>query len=119
MLESEGYRLLRQSIGQVCAQRRQFNLAEAVNEILITLGPTLRKTPYQIDSDIDPSIVLDSYPGALGQVLVNLINNALLHAFDGASQGLISVQAFATETIAASRQWSFTGRMNLWWKSTE
>ena len=82
---------------QASAQRRQFNLAEAVNEILITLGPTLRKTPYQIDSDIDPSIVLDSYPGALGQVLVNLINNALLHAFDGASQGLISVQAFATE----------------------
>jgi PAS domain S-box-containing protein len=82
---------------QASAQRRQFNLAEAVNEILITLGPTLKKTPYQIDSEIDTSIVLDSYPGALGQILVNLINNALLHAFDGASQGLISVKAFATE----------------------
>ncbi|MBH2031967.1 MAG: PAS domain S-box protein [Pseudomonadales bacterium] len=82
---------------QASAQRRQFNLAEAVNEILITLGPTLKKTPYQIDSEIDASIVLDSYPGALGQILVNLINNALLHAFDGASQGLISVKAFATE----------------------
>jgi signal transduction histidine kinase len=85
------------AVDQASAQRREFNLAEAVSEILITLGPTLKKTPYQIDSNIAPDIVLDSYPGALGQILVNLINNALLHAFDGRQQGLISVQAFASE----------------------
>ena len=85
------------AVDQASAQRRQFNLAEAVNEILITLGPTLRKTSHQVDSNIDPSITLDSYPGALGQIIVNLINNALLHALAGSRHGLISVQAFCTE----------------------
>ena len=26
---------------------------------------------------------MDSYPGALGQVIINLVNNAYLHAFEG------------------------------------
>lgn len=35
---------------------------------------------------------LDSYPGPLGQVLVNLINNALLHAFHAREQGCIELR---------------------------
>jgi signal transduction histidine kinase len=38
-------------------------------------------------------LVLDSYPGGLGQVLSNLINNALLHAFDEAKAAKIVISA--------------------------
>lgn len=84
------------AVDQASSQRRNFHLIEVVNEIIITLGPTLKKTPFKIDCDIDDSLWLDSYPGALGQILVNLINNALLHGFDGRVQGLIKVQAYAS-----------------------
>jgi len=36
---------------------------------------------------------MDSYPGPLGQVLTNLINNAMLHAFEDRTGGLVRVIA--------------------------
>jgi signal transduction histidine kinase len=36
---------------------------------------------------------MTSEPGALGQVLINLINNAYLHAFEGRSNGVLTISA--------------------------
>ncbi len=85
------------AVDQASAQRRRFQLSEVVKEIIITLGPTLKKTPFVIESNIDDSIELDSYPGALGQVLVNLINNALTHGLSGLTHGKIGLYAFPYE----------------------
>ncbi len=85
------------AVDQTGAQRRNFQLSEVVNEIIITLGPSLKKTPFVLENNIDDSLWLDSYPGALGQILVNLINNAVLHAFEGRNQGLISLRAFHSQ----------------------
>ena len=85
------------AVDQAGSQRRRFQLSEVIKEILITLGPTLKKTPFVIDSNIDDSIELDSYPGALGQVLVNLINNALIHGLQGMDHGKIGLYAFTYE----------------------
>jgi signal transduction histidine kinase len=40
---------------------------------------------------------MDSFPGPLGQVAINLINNAYLHAFDGTSDGILTIRAQAGE----------------------
>ena len=40
---------------------------------------------------------MDSFPGALGQILINLINNACLHAFEGRSDGVVRILAHATD----------------------
>ena len=37
-------------------------------------------------------IILDSFPGPLGQVLTNLFNNAILHGFDGKEDGEIIIR---------------------------
>ncbi|WP_422879665.1 sensor histidine kinase [Noviherbaspirillum cavernae] len=36
---------------------------------------------------------MDSYPGPLGQVITNLVNNALVHAFDGRNTGTVTIAA--------------------------
>ena len=81
------------AVDQTSLNRRTFDLQATVHEILLTLGPTIRKFNHQVRSDIAPHIMMDSYPGPIGQVLTNLVHNALVHAFEGVEQGDVLVQA--------------------------
>ena len=81
------------AVDQTSDQRRRFDLSEVVREILLTLQPSLRPTPFLLTSSIEPGCQLDSYPGALGQVLTNLINNAVLHGLEGCTVGTIRLSA--------------------------
>ncbi|WP_018610658.1 PAS domain S-box protein [Uliginosibacterium gangwonense] len=81
------------AVDQTSSQRRTFNLAEVINEIIVTMHPVFRKTNFSIDTRIPADLQLDSYPGPLGQVLANLLNNALLHAFEGRNDGSILLRA--------------------------
>jgi signal transduction histidine kinase/CHASE1-domain containing sensor protein len=78
---------------QASEQRRSFDLQEVIQEIVGTLAPSLRRRPHALLLEIPAGITMDSYPGALGQVAINLINNAYLHAFDEGQAGELRIQA--------------------------
>lgn len=78
---------------QASEQRRPFDLASAVREILSTMAPSLRHKPQRVETDIADGIQMDSVPGALGQVVINLVNNAFLHAFEGKPDGVLRISA--------------------------
>lgn len=77
---------------QVSEQRRRFDAGRTVAEVLDTLRPSLKHKPQQLLTSLEEGIWMDSYPGALGQVLINLVNNAFLHAFEGRGQGKVDVR---------------------------
>ena len=81
------------AIDQSSTQVRRFSLATVVSEVLLTLMPTLKKTPFTVTQSVPDTIVLDSYPGPLEQVLINLINNAVIHGLSGCASGQISISA--------------------------
>lgn len=81
------------AVDQTSVNRRRFNLHDTVEEILLTLAPSWRKTPHRVRRDIAADIELESYPGPLGQVLTNLINNAMVHAFEGVAHGELHISA--------------------------
>ncbi len=70
-----------------------FNLLRYTKDILLTLRPKLKRCSHDISLKIDERIELNSYPGVLSQVLINLINNTLLHAFEFIEQGNIEIIA--------------------------
>jgi PAS domain S-box-containing protein len=78
---------------QASEERRCFDLATMVEEIVGTLKPSLKRHPQQIVLNIPDGIVMDSHPGPLGQVIINLINNAYLHAFEGRTDGVLNISA--------------------------
>ncbi|MES2582566.1 MAG: PAS-domain containing protein [Pseudomonadota bacterium] len=80
---------------QASEQRRSFDLADVVKEVLDTLNPSLRRHAHRVLVDVPKGIVADSFPGALGQVLINLVNNAYLHAFEGRTDGTVRITAQA------------------------
>lgn len=78
---------------QASEQRRAFDLRQAIQEVVDTLAPSLKSKPHRVVLDVAPDIAMDSYPGPLGQVVINLINNAYLHAFDDKAAGLFTIAA--------------------------
>jgi signal transduction histidine kinase len=81
------------AVDQTSAQRRTFDLAEIVRENVMTLGPSLKRLPVTLVDDVPDGIRMDSYPGPLGQVLANLVTNAVLHAFEGRAHGVVRIEA--------------------------
>ena len=81
------------SADQASEQRRRFDLADTIGEIIHTIGPSLKRKPHRIEVVIAPGIEMDSQPGSLGQVVINLINNAYLHAFDQRNDGLLRISS--------------------------
>jgi len=78
---------------QVSEQIRSFDLRQMLDEIFHTLAPSMRRTQHQLLIDVPPGIRMNSQPGALGQVIINLVNNAILHAFSSRAQGTLSLRA--------------------------
>jgi signal transduction histidine kinase len=81
------------AVDQASSKRRRFDLRETIDEVVSTLRPQLRRTRHRLEITVPCGIELDSYPGPLGQVIVNCFNNALLHGFDGVDCGILSIGA--------------------------
>ena len=77
---------------QTRTEARSFSLAAVVGGTVLAVSHTLKRA-YRIEQDIPDDLVLCSYPGPLEQVLLNLINNALIHGFEGRERGIIRISA--------------------------
>ncbi|WP_168224690.1 PAS domain-containing sensor histidine kinase [Rhodoferax aquaticus] len=98
------------AVDQTSAQARLFSLHAVASEILLTLSAVIRKSGVQVTVDIPSSIMMRSYPGPLGQVLTNLINNALLHAFTAGEPGSMSLVASVNDKDMVTLRVSDTGK---------
>jgi PAS domain S-box-containing protein len=83
------------AVDQTSAPRRHFPLAAIASELVISLGQTGRTALCTVATDFEEGLLMDSYPGPLGLVLTNLVNNAIVHGFDPATSGHITVHARA------------------------
>ena len=81
------------AVDQTSDKRRRFELAEVLHDTLATFAAHLRRVNCDTKVDCPQALMLDSYPGSVGQILSNLINNALLHAFEGRSSGTLAITA--------------------------
>jgi signal transduction histidine kinase len=73
------------------AERRQFNLGEATDQIVSSLRPVLKKAPITVSVEVPDGLMIDGYPGSYGQILTNLFLNAANHAFTDGRAGAISI----------------------------
>ncbi len=81
------------AVDQTSDKRRVFNLQTVTTEVASTLGGRIRRDLHQLKIQIPADIEMDSYPGPYGQVISNMIINALLHAFDENKSGEIRIIA--------------------------
>lgn len=84
------------SVDRASERRRLINLKDTVSAVVAIMGAMLSKHPYDVVIDVDADLKLDTYPGHLEQILDNLIQNSIIHAFDGAASGTITITARGT-----------------------
>ena len=81
------------AVYQSSEQRRHFDLHVFLDEVKTSLHPIYRRTPFKLQVECPPGIEMDSFPGALFQILTNLVNNALLHGLQGRASGQMRIRA--------------------------
>jgi len=81
------------AVDQTSERRRVFDLRRCVDDVVNTLGPSFKNQPWIIDNRVPDGIDCDSFPGPLGQIVTNLVQNAVLHAFEGCSEGSVTLHA--------------------------
>ncbi len=82
----------RVAIDQTTDSRGDFEVHRVIEDVLVMVEPSFKHTPYVIRTELAPGIEMNSYPGSLGQVLTNLLMNALVHGFEGKEQGQVQVR---------------------------
>ncbi len=81
------------AVDQASAQARRFDLLQTTEEIAATIMNQVRQAGHHLLIDIPAKIELNSYPGSYGQVVINLIQNAMVHGFEGRRDGSIRISA--------------------------
>jgi ligand-binding sensor domain-containing protein/signal transduction histidine kinase len=81
------------AVDQSSEQRRRFDLRGFLEDVCTALQPSYKHTLHRLEVDCPAGIEVDTYPGALFQILTNLITNSLLHAFAEEQGGLMRISA--------------------------
>ncbi len=77
---------------QVSGERRTIELKSWLQELVTSLSPVLRKRGISVDIECPEGLSAETYPGALGQVLTNLVVNAAVHGYGDREGGVLHLR---------------------------
>lgn len=81
------------AVDQASEARREVSLGPYLRELVASLAPLLRRTPHRVAVDERSEVVVVASVGALSQIVTNLVQNALMHAFPAAERpGQITIE---------------------------
>jgi signal transduction histidine kinase len=80
---------------------RTFNLHTYLNEVLLSLQPKLKGRPVAIDLQCPPDLVLDSFPGAVSQIVTNMVVNSLVHGYERDEKGTITIRVAQDDAMVS------------------
>jgi two-component system NtrC family sensor kinase len=79
-------------VGEFSAATTEYELKQFLQSIIHLMTPRIKRSAQTIEITCENEILVTGQAGALSQVLINLINNALVHAFDKEQDGMIMMK---------------------------
>lgn len=79
------------AVDQSTGERRRINLKAYIEETLVSLKPKMKHTPHRVVLECPGDLEIDTVPGALSQILTNLVINSLIHAFTPDRPGTMTI----------------------------
>lgn len=87
------------AVDQMSNELREFNLYDYLSEVIQSLKPNLKTGGHQIELNCPADITMYSHPGALAQILTNLVMNSITHGFENRLNGVITISVHEDEPI--------------------
>ena len=80
------------AVDQTSGECREFELGSYLGEVVRSLSPRLKQAPHDVTIDCPPHILVMGFPGALAQVVTNLLVNSVIHAYPDGRTGQIALR---------------------------
>jgi signal transduction histidine kinase len=79
------------AVDQCIEDLRPIVVYRYVEDLISTLKPRMKELKHKVILSGDESLIITSLPGAIAQIITNLIMNSIIHGFDGIDEGNISI----------------------------
>ncbi|MGL1891459.1 MAG: HAMP domain-containing histidine kinase [Spirochaetaceae bacterium] len=80
------------AVDQSSEEIRKFNIHAYIKEILISTNSKFKHTSHSVSVKQSEEFSVKTYPGALAQILTNLLINSLVHGFEEIENGKIIIE---------------------------
>ncbi|WP_198677151.1 YfiR/HmsC family protein [Aliidiomarina iranensis] len=96
------------AVDQMVAEQREIDLGGYLEEVMSTLSIELRRAGIRYEIDIPKEIRMITIPGAMAQIITNLVTNSIRHAFTEPG-GMLHLEAESVEGNQVRLQFSDNG----------
>ena len=79
------------AVDQSSEENRIFNVNDLLNEVVVTLSAKLESNNVNLSVNCPEDFIINSKPGPINQILINLILNSIHHAFEGKDNRNITI----------------------------
>jgi len=86
------------AVDQSSEEDRVFSFTQLMDEVVLSLKPRLKSYNHKIEVDCDSSLHIESKAGPINQIMINLIMNSVIHAFENIDAGTIKVTAHINDS---------------------
>ncbi|MBF0459083.1 MAG: cache domain-containing protein [Nitrospirae bacterium] len=84
------------SADQTSHEMRVFNVRDYIEKVITSLRPRLKQSACEVRIECPEDLEINSYPGAMAQIVTNFVINSLMHAFNAGDRGIITIEAIKT-----------------------
>jgi len=79
------------AVDQCIEDLRPFGVHGYITDLLSTLKPRIKTLKHVIEVTGDERLVITTLPGAMAQIITNLVMNSIIHGFEEIEKGYISI----------------------------
>jgi len=79
------------AVDQTSETERKFNLNDYIHEVIQSLQPSFKHSNHAITVNCPPDLYIRCAPGAIAQIITNMIINSLVHGFESTNSGRITL----------------------------
>lgn len=83
------------SVDRSTDERRRFDLLNFLQELIENMELAWKRRSIRFELSCPPDLMLDNYPGTLGQIITTFAQNALQHAYQDQRPGVLGIHATA------------------------